>query len=105
MAANLFDVVSVQCRDGHLLRLRFEDGEERLFDMNPWFSRRPYCVLKGSPLFNRAHVEFGTVVWPGEIDIDPETLRNGSYPADSTPYPRAEVPPLYAAEPGPASLF
>ncbi len=80
MASELFDVVSVECLEGHLLRLHFEDGFERVFDMEPWFSRRPFQVLKQTPLFNQARVEYGTVVWPGDIDIDPETLRNGSKP-------------------------
>ena len=104
MGNELLDVVSVQCVDGHLLRLRFEDGVERLFDMKPWFARKPYCVLKDSPLFDLARIEFGTVVWPGEIDIDPETLRNGSRPsapAASEPYPDIDIPPLSVAEPDP----
>ena len=100
MAEDLFDVTAVQCLEGHLLRLRFEDGAVRFFDMGPWLSRKPYCRLRDSALFNQARVEYGTVVWPGEIDIDPETLRNGSLSAESVPYPDIEVPPLFVAEEG-----
>ena len=72
--AALHDVVSVECREGHLLQLRFDDGRERVFDMAPWLDRAPYLPLRNPNLFNRARVEFGTVVWPGGLDIDPETL-------------------------------
>ncbi|MBR6021227.1 MAG: DUF2442 domain-containing protein [Kiritimatiellae bacterium] len=74
MPTALHDVVSVQCLDGHLLRLRFDDGTENLFDMTPWLDRPPYQSLHNPALFNRARVEYGTVVWPNGLDIDPETL-------------------------------
>ncbi len=102
MAKDLFDVTAVQCLEGHLLRLRFEDGAVRVFDMEPWLSRKPYCRLRDSAVFNQARVEYGTVVWPGEIDIDPETLRNGSFAVESDRYPETEVPPLCVAEKGAA---
>ena len=75
MSIALHDVVSVQGHDGHLLQLRFDDGTENLFDMAPWLVRPPpYHPLRNPALFNRARVEYGTVVWPGGLDIDPETL-------------------------------
>ena len=74
MPIALHDVVSVQCRDGHLLQLRFDDDTENLFDMAPWLVRPPYQPLRNPTLFNRARVEYGTVVWPNGLDIDPETL-------------------------------
>lgn len=77
MSAPLHDVLSVRCLDGHLLQLRFDDGRDHVFDMSPWFDRPPYQPLRNPALFNRARVQYGTVVWPGDLDIDPETL----YPA------------------------
>ena len=74
MPAALHDVLSVRPLDGHLLRLRFDDGSECLFDMTPWMERPPYAPLRNPALFNRARVEFGTVTWPNGLDIDPETL-------------------------------
>lgn len=76
----LLDVVKVEALAGYKLRLEFENGEKRLFDMTPYIDERPFASLKDSPVFGLAHVEFGTVVWPGEIDIGPETLYHRSRP-------------------------
>ncbi len=70
----LLDVTNVQAQPGYRLIIQFENGELRRFDMSPYMDQKPWLKLKGSPLFYRAKVEYGTVVWPGEIDIDPETL-------------------------------
>ena len=76
----LLDVVKVDTRDGHLLFLEFENGERRVFDMSDLFTERPFDRLKDSPLFAAAQVGIGTVVWPGNIDIAPETLYLDSEP-------------------------
>ena len=70
----LLDVISVKTRDDYTLELVFENGERRIFDMNPFFDKRPFDKLFNSPLFFKASVQYGTVVWPGNIDIAPETL-------------------------------
>jgi len=70
----LLDVINVQALPGHKLIMRFENGERRRFDMSPYMDQKPWVKLRESPLFYLAKVEYGTVVWPGEIDIDPETL-------------------------------
>ena len=74
MPAALHDVLSVRPLAGHLLQVRFDDATERLFDMAPWLERPPYLSLRDPEVFNHARVEFGTVVWPNGLDIDPETL-------------------------------
>lgn len=70
----LFDVVKVKAKHGYLLELEFENGEHRLFDMSSIMDRKPFDRLKGNNAFFAAHIDYGTVVWPGNIDIDPETL-------------------------------
>jgi len=76
----LHDVISVKTRDDFTLELVFENGEKRLFDMKPYFDKKPFVKLSNSPLFFKASVGFGTVVWPGNIDIAPETLWGLSVP-------------------------
>ncbi len=77
----LLDVVKVEAKAGHKLYLEFENGEKRIFDMTPYIDRKPFVQLKNSPLFAQAAVDYGTVVWPGNIDIAPETLYDRSFPA------------------------
>ena len=73
----------MNAKPGYLLHLEFENGEQRVFDMSPYMDRKPYVALKGSPRFAMASVDYGTVVWPGGIDIAPETLYDKSRPASS----------------------
>ena len=74
----LLDVVKVKAQPDYLLHLEFENGERRIFDMGPYMEKRPFSQLKDSPLFLLARVDYGTVVWPGNIDISPETLYDRS---------------------------
>ena len=78
----LLDVVEVKATVDYLLYLKFENGEYRVFDMSPYLGKQPFLRLKGSPLFVLARVDYGTVVWPGNIDIAPETLYQYSVPCD-----------------------
>jgi len=74
----LLDVVNVEVLESYILLVTFENGEVRKFDMQKYIDLKPYNRLKGSVQFKRAKVEYGTVVWPGEIDIAPETLYDNS---------------------------
>ena len=76
----LLDVKNVKAVSDYQLHLEFENGEKRIFDMAPYMEKRPFIRLKGSPLFAMAKVEYGTVVWPGNIDIASETLYDKSKP-------------------------
>ena len=52
----------------------FENGEQRCFDMSMYMDQKSWARLKLDGSFMAAFVENGTVAWPGNIDIDPETL-------------------------------
>jgi len=70
----LLDVTHVTVQPGFTLALEFENGERRQFNMAAFIDRKPWDRLKASNTFLAAFVENGTVAWPGNIDIDPETL-------------------------------
>lgn len=74
----LLDVVKVEVGADHTLILDFENGERRVFDMRPYLDKKPFVRIKDAALFAQARVEYGTVVWPGNIDIAPETLYDRS---------------------------
>lgn len=78
----LLDVLTVKATKDFRLHLEFENGEKRIFDMTPLLEKKPFIRLKGSPLFLAARVDYGTVCWPGNIDIAPETLYDRSVPAE-----------------------
>lgn len=74
----LLDVIEVYPQKGYKLSLVFENGECRLFDMAYLMDKKPFYKLKEEALFNLASIDYGTVVWPGNIDISPETLYDHS---------------------------
>ncbi len=75
----LLDVVSVKARPEYRLDIVFENGEQRRFDMTRLMDRKPFNHLKDNSFFG-AYIDYGTVVWPGDIDIAPETLYADSVP-------------------------
>ena len=71
-------VVFVKTSDDFELTLKFNTGEERLFDMKPYLDKGNFKRLKNLSLFNQAYVAFDTVCWPGNLDIAPATLYDKS---------------------------
>lgn len=81
---------------GRVVRLTLSDGtvvERDLTDVlaGPVFEP----IIENDDLFRRVHVDYGTLVWPGDVDIAPETLIwDGPYPADeATRRPAAYLRP------------
>ena len=70
----LLDVTHVTAQSDFILFLEFENGERRVFNMTAYLDQKPWARLKSGNVFQGAFVENGTVAWPGNIDIDPETL-------------------------------
>jgi hypothetical protein len=62
------------------LLLTFNGGERRCFDMRPYLHYPVFRRLENPGFFGLAHVDYGTVTWPGDIDIAPETLYEYSVP-------------------------
>ena len=80
----LLDVTHVTVKPNFTLFLEFENGERRRFDMVAYIDQQPWIRLKSGNTFQGAFIENGTVVWPGNIDIDPETLYDRSVPIANT---------------------
>lgn len=68
------DILHVKPSSDFTLELHYADGCVRRFDARPLLGMKPWNKLARLPLFMQARAKFGTVLWPGEIDIAPETL-------------------------------
>ncbi len=75
---------------GHRLRLTLTDGSVVERDVGPLLVGPVFEPIRRDPeLFRHVTVEHGTVCWPGEIDLCPDTvLWDGPPPAD-LPMPAA----------------
>ena len=83
----MIHVASVTPEAGFALVLGFSNGEQRRFDMNAYLDFPVYHRLQNPGFFALAKVDGGTVVWPGNIDIDPETLYDRSVPVNTSQVP------------------
>jgi hypothetical protein len=76
----MIQVSSVETIADFGLLLTFTSGERRRFDMRPYLRYPVFRRLENPGYFSLARVDYGTVTWPGDIDIAPETLFEYSIP-------------------------
>ena len=71
-------VCSVIPESDYKLLITFTNGEIRRYDTKPLLDYQVYDSLRQN--FPLVKVQYGTTVWPGDIDISPETLYLKSVP-------------------------
>ena len=67
-------VIEARANDDHTLDLKFNDGSLRRFDIKPYLEMDVFRELKDIDYFSNVSIAYGTVHWPNEQDISPETL-------------------------------
>ena len=67
-------VIAVQPATGYRLDITFSDGEVGTYDCRPLLDFGVFRELREESYFRQVRVEGGTVVWPHEQDICPDTL-------------------------------
>jgi hypothetical protein len=76
--AMLPDVKSVRYLRDYKLELTFTDGVCGRIDFAPWILGQGgvFLPLEEKAFFSKVAVnsELGTIVWPNDVDIDPEVL-------------------------------
>ena len=85
-------VTRVEPLEPHWLRVWFEDGSIHEVDVSGFLERLSDVIDAYSTLerFAQVRVEerFGSIEWPGGLDIDPDVLHGDFAPVDGEPYPR-----------------
>lgn len=78
------DAVSVICLPDFVLRVKFETGETRDFDVREQLlPYKRYKRLENPTYFKKARVDYGTVVWDEQTDVAPEWLYEKSKPLNT----------------------
>ena len=81
----MIEVTAVKSIQDYHLVVTFNTDEVRRFDMRPYLHYPIYQRLENPGFFSLAKVEYGTVTWPGDIDIAPETIYHDGLPATPSP--------------------
>jgi hypothetical protein len=67
-------VIQVTPNDNYTLTLRFTNGEVGIYDCKPLLNFGVFVELTDLAYFKRVQPFNGTIMWPHEQDIDPDTL-------------------------------
>jgi hypothetical protein len=67
-------VIAVTANNDFSLDLEFKDGSVKRFDAKPYLDYEIFRELKDLDYFKQVRIAFGTVQWPHDQDISPETL-------------------------------
>ena len=70
----LHDIVSAKPLDGYRVDVEFDTGEKAVFDCSRYLDKPYWRRLNDKAFFDQVFVGYGTLVWPGEIDIGPEDV-------------------------------
>ena len=70
----MIKVIAVRPNDDYTLDLKFSDGSIKRFDVKPYLKYEAFKELKDLSHFKQVTLAFGTVQWPHEQDIAPDTL-------------------------------
>jgi hypothetical protein len=73
-------VQDVSTTDDYKLKLVFTNDETGVFDCSDLLDFGVFRELRDIDYFRQARVEYGTVTWPHEQDICPDTLYVDSEP-------------------------
>lgn len=74
----LYDIVEAEVLGPYRIRVVFDDGVERVVDLEPILYGEMFGPLRDPAFFAQMRLdpEWRTVVWPNDADFDPETLHN-----------------------------
>jgi hypothetical protein len=68
------DVIAFEILSDYKIKVTLSTGKTGIFDVTPYLDKGIFTELKDYNYFKRARIEFGTIVWPNEQDLSPETI-------------------------------
>lgn len=71
-------VISVKPIEEYKLLLKFENGEEKIFDCSKYLEIGKFKELKNKKEFENIRVSFDSIEWGNGLDLDPEILYRDS---------------------------
>jgi len=78
-------VKDVKPLENYCLLLKFENEEERIFDIKPYLEIGKFQELKDENLFKSVKVSFDSIEWANQLDLDPELLYEKSHNKSEKP--------------------
>ncbi len=84
MSHPLYEVISFAITGPYTLRVRFDDGCERVVDISPILFGELFSPLRDPAFFAQVRLdpELRTLVWPNGADFDPYVLHEWPRLAD-----------------------
>ncbi len=67
-------IVDVKPLENYQLLLKFENNEEKIFDVTPYLEIGKFQELKDEKLFKTVRVSFDSIEWDNQLDLDPKLL-------------------------------
>jgi hypothetical protein len=67
-------IKAAEAVDDYCVRLFFDNGEQKLFDMTPYLNKGVFRELADPVYFRSVRVSGGSICWPHEQDLCPDTL-------------------------------
>ena len=66
----------VRVEPNHLLRVRFNDRCDGMFDLNPLIDRNTVLTtpLRDPAFFGRVYLELGALAWPNGLELSPDSV-------------------------------
>ena len=66
--------VKVQPLENYKVKIKFDNGEKKIFDVKPYIEGSWYGQLKNKLYFNQVKTDGYTIVWPDGQDICPDDV-------------------------------
>ncbi len=70
--------IDVKVLDNYELLIKFDNNEEKIFDVKPYFDHKVFDELVSKDIFNTVKISGLSIEWINGADICPDELYNNS---------------------------